>query len=109
MGDLISRKALLEEYDLKNCVKYGNKNNKQQTHSYSTLMMYEVADMIREAPAVDDMILAALEQKRLEVKDQLARSGHIGFADMLRGRLKQITDDMELIQNARNMAMDMEQ
>lgn len=35
---------------LKNCTKYGNKNAKQQSESYSTMMMYEVADL------VDDLI-----------------------------------------------------
>lgn len=53
MGDLISREALLENYDLKNAVKYGNKTEEQRHNSYSTLMLYEVADMIWDAPAVD--------------------------------------------------------
>ena len=35
---------------LKDCTKYGNKNAKQQSESYSTMMMYEVADL------VDDLI-----------------------------------------------------
>ena len=35
---------------LKDCTKYGNKNAKQQAASYSTMMMYEVADL------VDDLI-----------------------------------------------------
>lgn len=35
---------------LKNCTKYGNKNAEQQSESYSTMMMYEVADL------VDDLI-----------------------------------------------------
>ena len=35
---------------LKNCTKYGNKNAKQQAESYSTMMMYEIADL------VDDLI-----------------------------------------------------
>ena len=35
---------------LKDCTKYGNKNAKQQAESYSTTMMYEVADL------VDDLI-----------------------------------------------------
>ena len=35
---------------LKNCAKYGNKNADQQAESYSTMMMYEVADL------VDDLI-----------------------------------------------------
>ena len=35
---------------LKDCTKYGNKNAKQQAESYSTMMMYEIADL------VDDLI-----------------------------------------------------
>lgn len=35
---------------LNGCTKYGNKNTKQQAESYSTMMMYEVADL------VDDLI-----------------------------------------------------
>lgn len=35
---------------LKNCTKYGNKNAEQQAESYSTMMMYEVTDL------VDDLI-----------------------------------------------------
>ena len=35
---------------LKYCTKYGNKNADQQAESYSTMMMYEVADL------VDDLI-----------------------------------------------------
>lgn len=51
--DLISRAALLENYGLKNAVKYGNETAEQQHNSYSTLMLYEIADMIYDAPAVD--------------------------------------------------------
>ena len=35
---------------LKDCTKYGNKNAEQQAESYSTMMMYEIADL------VDDLI-----------------------------------------------------
>ena len=33
---------------LKDCTKYGNKNAKQQEKSYSTMMMYEVADLVED-------------------------------------------------------------
>ena len=40
-------KELEERTDfLKNCTKYGNKNAKQQAESYSTMMMYEIADLV---------------------------------------------------------------
>jgi hypothetical protein len=52
-NDLISRSALLEHYGLKNATKYGNETAEQQHNSYSTMMLYEIADMIDDAPAVD--------------------------------------------------------
>lgn len=52
-SDLISRSALLENYGLKNAMKYGNETVEQQHNSYSTLMLYEIAEMIEDAPAVD--------------------------------------------------------
>lgn len=50
---LIDADALLENYDLKNAVKYGNKSAEQRDKSYSTLMMYEIADMIDDAPTIE--------------------------------------------------------
>lgn len=55
---LIDADALLERYDLNNATKYGNKNKAQQANSYSTMFMYEIADMIDDAPTID-----AVEQK----------------------------------------------
>lgn len=55
MGRLIDADLLMENYDLKSATKYGNKSAKQQEHSYSTLMMYEIADMIDDAPTAYDV------------------------------------------------------
>lgn len=33
---------------LKDCTKYGNKDAKQQEKSYSTMMMYEIADLVED-------------------------------------------------------------
>ena len=52
-NDLISRSELLENYGLKDAVKYGNKTRERAYHSVDTLMLYEIADMIESAPAVD--------------------------------------------------------
>ena len=52
---LIDADALLEQYNLKDATKYGNKNAEQQAHSYSTLMLYEIADMIEDAPTAYDI------------------------------------------------------
>lgn len=45
------------ENRIKDAVKYGNKTPEQQRWSYSTLMMYEVADEIDDAPTVDAVLV----------------------------------------------------
>ena len=54
MARLIDADALLEQYNLKDATKYGNKDAEQQAHSYSTMMLYEIADMIESAPTAYD-------------------------------------------------------
>ena len=63
MARLIDADALLEQYNLKDATKYGNKDAEQQAHSYSTMMMYEIADMIESAPTAydTDKVVAQLE------------------------------------------------
>ena len=51
---LIDADVLLEQYNLKDATKYGNKDAEQQAHSYSTMMLYEIADMIEDAPTAYD-------------------------------------------------------
>lgn len=53
--DLISRSWLLEQYELKDCTKYGNETAEQKKKSYDTMMMYEIAEMIKDAPTIYDM------------------------------------------------------
>ena len=67
---LIDADALLEQYNLKDATKYGNKDAKQQNHSYSTLMLYEIADMIEDAPTAYD-VEKVVEQ--LEDRSTLSR------------------------------------
>ena len=50
---LIDADLLMENYGLNNATKYGNKDAEQQAHSYSTLMLYEIADIIEDAPTVE--------------------------------------------------------
>lgn len=63
---LIDADALMEQYDLKDATKYGNRNAEQQAHSYSTMMLYEIADMIEDAPTVYDVdkVVEQLEEER---------------------------------------------
>ena len=49
MANIVEKLEEKTEF-LKDCTKYGNKDAKQQEKSYSTMMMYEVADL------VDDLI-----------------------------------------------------
>ena len=62
---LIDADALLEQYNLKDATKYGNKDVEQQEHSYSTMMLYEIADIIEDAPTAydTDKVVAQLNDK----------------------------------------------
>ena len=51
---MIDADLLLEQYNLKDATKYGNKDIEQQAHSYGTMMLYEIADMIEDAPTAYD-------------------------------------------------------
>lgn len=56
MAEYIDREALLKNFcgfDLTECVKYGNKTKEQAAKSYDTLMLYEIADVVEDAPAAD--------------------------------------------------------
>ena len=55
MARLIDADALLEQYSLKDATKYGNKDAEQQAHSYGTMMLYEIADMIEDVPTSYDV------------------------------------------------------
>ena len=51
--EYIERGALLKAFGCENAVKYGNENAEQQHNSYSSMMLYEIADEINDAPAAD--------------------------------------------------------
>jgi hypothetical protein len=51
-GRLIDADALIKFYRLEDATKYGNETAEQQIHSYSSMMMYEIADMIDNAPTI---------------------------------------------------------
>ena len=65
MARLIDADALLEQYNLKDATKYGNKDAEQQAHSYSTMMLYEIADMIEDVPTAYnvDKVVSQLNDK----------------------------------------------
>ena len=52
-GRLIDADALMDGWmNLREATKYGNKTAEQQAHSYSTMMMYEIADEIEDADTI---------------------------------------------------------
>lgn len=56
MAEYIEKESLLKNFcgfDLTECVKYGNRSKDQACKSYDTLMMYEIADEIENAPSAD--------------------------------------------------------
>ena len=75
MSRLIDADALLDQYNLKDATKYGNKDAKQQNHSYSTLMLYEIADMIEDAPIAYDVDKVVEQLERVAVEEPLTDNG----------------------------------
>lgn len=75
---LIDADALLENYNLKDATKYGNKDAQQQYHSYSTMMMYEIADMIEDAPTAYDV------NKVVEQIKSLSPANYVSKDDVLK-------------------------
>ena len=73
MAEYIEREALMKNfcgYDLTKCGKYWNESAEQQHDSYSTMMMYEIADEIEGAPTVDAVeVVRCRECKQGEVDD----------------------------------------
>lgn len=66
---LIDADALLQQYNLKDATKYGNKDAEQQAHSYSTMMLYEIADMIEDAPTAYDVDKVVEKLEEVKNKD----------------------------------------
>lgn len=75
---LIDADALLEQYNLKDATKYGNKDAEQQAHSYITMMLYEIADMIEDAPTAYDT------DKVVEQIKILAPANYVSKDDVLK-------------------------
>ena len=75
---------------LSDAVKYGNKTEEQQDYSYSTLMMYEIADEVDSAPTIapvrDSEQLTRLRAKLKEADEQ------IQFDDQLVKRVERERD-----------------
>lgn len=49
----IDADALKKANGLDDAVKYGNQTTEQRDRSYSTMMLYEIADMIDDAPTIE--------------------------------------------------------
>ena len=61
---LIDADALLEQYNLKDATNYRNKDDERRAHSFSTMMLYEITDMIEDAPTAydSDKVVEQLEE-----------------------------------------------
>lgn len=79
---LIDADALLEQYNLKDATKYGNKDAEQQAHSYSTMMLYEIADMIEDAPTVYDVDKVVEQLEAYSNADEAERLGTIPVVEL---------------------------
>ena len=92
---LIDADALLEQYNLKDATKYGNKDAEQQAHSYSTMMLYEIADMIEDAPTAydTDKVVEQLEDRKSLMMETLK----ISEADIDRGRIYGMEKAIEIV------------
>ena len=89
---LIDANALFNwgKYKLSDAVKYGNKDEEQQHFSYGTLMMYEVADEIADAPTIaPDKEITHLRAKLKEADE------HIEFDNQLVKRLEREKDALQ--------------
>ena len=52
-GRLIDADAIMDGWmNLREATKYGNKTKEELEHSYSTMMMYEIAGAIEDAPTI---------------------------------------------------------
>lgn len=67
MARAIDADALMKKYGLDNAAKYGNKTAEEQAFSYDTMFMYEIADMIEDAPTIEP------KPKWISVKDRLPK------------------------------------
>ena len=82
------KKTMMKYYGCENATKYGNETAEQQAHSYSTLMLYEVSDMIEDcidnAPTVDmntELSVAYLKGRRQGQSDERPTGKCIDFDD----------------------------
>ena len=51
-GRLIDADATMKQWGLDKATKYGNETAEQQHFSYSTMMMYEIVDILDDAPVI---------------------------------------------------------
>ena len=82
MARLIDADALLEQYNLKDATKYGNKDAEQQEHSYSTMMLYEIADMIEGAPTAYDTDKVVEQLEAYSNADEAERLGTMPVVEL---------------------------
>ena len=79
---LIDADLVSKQYGLDGATKYGNKNAQQQAFSYSTMMMYEIANMIDDAPTVNAIPVSVIEDIKAEISEGIDHYKHSDKAVM---------------------------
>jgi hypothetical protein len=76
---LIDADALFNwgKHKLSDAVKYGNKDEEHQDFSYSTLMMYEIADEVNNAPTIDAVPVVRCRECIYRQKAKVNRKGFL--------------------------------
>lgn len=100
--DLISRSYLLKQYDLKDCTKYGSETAEQQRKSYDTMMLYEIAGMIEDAPTaydVDKVIEQLEERKEYLLKDFVLADKADEVKERTMARINEIDGIIEIVKS----------
>ena len=77
-NEYISREAAKAACGCEQATKYGNETPEQRSKSYSTLMLYEIADAIDDVPAAD---VAPVVRCR---KDRLTKLGANGIYGLVK-------------------------
>lgn len=78
------------KHKLSDATKYGNKGADQTNFSYSTLMMYEIADEINVAPTVDAVPVVRCGECKFWENDGMHITGICSNANV--GKIKLDTD-----------------
>lgn len=91
---LIDADALIEAWGLQNCKKYGNETTEELSCSYATMSLYEVKDMIDDAPTVDAVsVVRCKEGRSMNYLDEHIRNALMGLDMLYREAYEEATNN----------------